>query len=64
MKVYADDKFNFLNIIVFGWIENTVRKGEIAGYQHNIFSFCNYFSQLYSLSHKVSGSSSKMLTRH
>ena len=35
LKAFADDKFNKKNYIsVFDRVENIVRKGENAGYQH------------------------------
>ena len=36
MKAFADDKLNVTKVIIslFGRVENTVGKGENAGYQH------------------------------
>ena len=39
-KAYADDKLNVANmrISLFDTVQNTVEKGENAGYQHFLFS--------------------------
>ena len=36
LKAFTDDKINvpLMTILVFKWVENIVRKGENAGYQH------------------------------
>ena len=43
LKAFADDKLNVakLTVYLFIWVENTVWKGENAGYQHfHLFPQC------------------------
>ena len=50
LKTFADDKFNLakMTISVFDRVENTVGKGEIAGYQHFLL-FPQCFPKSFSL---------------
>ena len=58
MKAFADDKFSIAKMMVsvFGKVENTVRKGENAGYQHFLLYFShNSFKSYLSKGHEKPG---------
>ena len=50
LKAFADDKMNVAKMMIylFNWVENTVGKGENAGYQHFLF-FPQCFQKTYTI---------------
>ena len=50
LKAFADDKMNVAKMMIylFNWVENTVGKGENAGYQHFLF-FPQCFQKTYTV---------------